>query len=202
MWRRCCFQPWGSKKFSAGPAAERAPWVRFCGSAIQKFSSTFFKRWRVPRAAPLAAIRRWRNAPYFRRIWGSGGLCKRKAPRTFPVSLTQRVGASPWGRWRKAPEGALPGRWGFFSWGGACFAFLPMPPPRGEVARRAGEGTTDFSLGLPPPPLSRCGGSSPVGELGPNGEAGFSTEKLVESGKPRRAAPIRALRGRFRPKKL
>ena len=30
---------------------------------------------------------------------------------------------------------------------------------------------------------------------GPGGKAGFSTEKLVESGKPRRAAPIRALRG-------
>ena len=119
-----------------------------------KFSSTFFKRWRVPRAAPLAAIRRWRNAPCFRRIWGSGGLCKRKAPRTFPVSLTQRVGASPWGRWRKAPVGALPGRWGFFSWGGPASPFCqclpfqgrwpeaptqPQPPLLGEVARRAGE---------------------------------------------------------------
>ena len=76
-----------------------------------KFSSTFFKRWQVPRAAPLAAIRRWRNALCFRRIWGAGGILQEKippGPPFFAPSLRSR--ASPWGRWREAPVGALPFR--------------------------------------------------------------------------------------------
>ena len=136
---------------------------------IQKFSSTFSKRWRDPRAAPLAAIRRWRNAPCFRRIWGVwGDFARENPPRASLFCTLFAAVASPWGRWREAPVGALPGRWSFFSWGGLALPFcqclphggrwpvslphdLPhggrwpgapthsQPPLPGEVARRAGE---------------------------------------------------------------
>ena len=133
-----------------------------------KFSSTFFKRWQVPRAAPLAAIRRWRNAPCFRRIWGVwGDFARENPPRASLFCALFAAVASPRGRWREAPVGALPGRWGFFSWGGLASPFRqclplqgrcpflphdlphrgrwpgastqPQPPLLGEVARRAGE---------------------------------------------------------------
>ena len=95
----------------AGPAATSRPLGaplrrRTCPRifAREKFSSTFFKRWRVLRAEPLAAIRRWRNAFYFRRIWGFGGLCKRKAPKA-PHFYAHLGGGRP-PRWGGGPAGA------------------------------------------------------------------------------------------------
>ena len=98
-----------------------------------KFSSTFFKRWRVPRAAPLAAIRRWRNALCFRRIWGVwGDFARENPPRASLFCTLLAVVASPWGRWPGGPEGALPGRWGFFSWRGLASPFCQCLPFQGR----------------------------------------------------------------------
>ena len=106
------------------------------GFAQAKFSSTFFKRWRIPKAAPLAAIRRWRNAPYFRRIWGFGGLYKRKAPKAPPNStFPRRQTASPPGRWRAAPEGALARRLAAPSVEGGTFRHCQSLPLWGRVGR-------------------------------------------------------------------
>ena len=90
-------------------------------AAQVKFSSTFSKRWRIPKAAPLAAIRRWRNAPYFRRIWGFGGLYKRKAPKAPPFCA--HLGGKRPPRWGGGPAGAR---------GGPSFVFAACGRPAGS----------------------------------------------------------------------
>ena len=56
----------------------------------------------------MAAIRRWRNTPYFRRIWGFGGLYKRKAPKAPPFCARLGGGGLPDGEVApQGPEGAL-----------------------------------------------------------------------------------------------
>ena len=55
----------------------------------------------------MAAGRSQRNAPSFRRIWGFGGLYKRKAPKAPPNS-TQLGGKRP-PRWGGGPAGARGG---------------------------------------------------------------------------------------------
>ena len=80
-----------------------------CGAAQAKFSSTFFKRWQDSKGQrPLAAIRRWRNSLYFRRIWGFGGLYKRKAPKAPLFCARLGGGGLPDGEVApQGPEGAL-----------------------------------------------------------------------------------------------
>ena len=46
----------------------------------QKFSSTFFKRWRIPKAAPLAARRSARNPLSFKSSGGVRGTLARGSP--------------------------------------------------------------------------------------------------------------------------
>ena len=92
-----------------------------CAAAQAKFSSTFSKRWQIPKAAPLAAIRRWRNTPYFRRIWGFGGLYKRKAPKAPPFYA--HLGGKRPPRWGGGPAGAR---------GGPSFVFAACGRPAGS----------------------------------------------------------------------
>ena len=136
--------PGGGRRYNGGAAARdrREVFVYLSGRRIQKFSSTFFKRWRVLRAEPLAAIRRWRNALYFRRIWGFGGLCKRKAPKA-PLFCTfaRRLSASPMGRWPR--RGRRGHSLSFHCLRPPCgfpFKFLPLRisrlPPGGVVGSR------------------------------------------------------------------
>ena len=80
-----------------------------CAAAQAKFSSTFFKRWQDSKGRrPLAAIRRWRNSLSFRRIWGFGGLYKRKAPKAPLFCAHLAANGLPNGEVApQGPEGAL-----------------------------------------------------------------------------------------------
>ena len=115
------------------------------GAALAKFSPAFFKRRQDSKGRrPLAAIRRWRNAPYFRRIWGFGGLYKRKAPKAPPFCA--RLGGKRPPRWGGGPAGAR---------GGPSYLF-----PGGR--RWAGNGKV-FSFGIfrHPGGLAPPGGGAP-----------------------------------------
>ena len=51
----------------------------------QKFSSTFYKRWQIPKTESLFALRRVRNTLSFRRIFESvKTFCKRKSFHKLP----------------------------------------------------------------------------------------------------------------------
>ena len=69
----------------------------------------------------MAAIRRWRNTPYFRRIWGFGGLYKRKAPKA-PLFCTRLGGKRP-PRRGGGPAGAR---------GGPSYPFAACGRPAGS----------------------------------------------------------------------
>ena len=151
----------------------------------EKFSSTFFKRWRESKGRrPLAAIRRWRNAPYFRRIWGFGGLCKRKAPKAPLFMLTWAVGGLPDGE--VAPSGAGGGTLFLFAACGrpgdflSSFYLLEFPGCRRErlsglgptadllscAGKKVGKEARLGGLRRPPknprePPVETCGRSMP-----------------------------------------
>ena len=105
----------------------------FARNAAQaKFSSTFSKRWQDSKGRrPLAAGRSQRNALYFRRIWGFGGLYKRKAPKA-PLFYAYLGGKRP-PRWGGGPAGAR---------GGPSFVF-----PGGR--RWAGNGKVSFVWHFP-----------------------------------------------------
>ena len=130
---------------------QREVFVYLSGRRITKFSSTFFKRWRDSKGRrPLAAIRRWRNAFYFRRIWGFGGLCKRKAPKA-PLFYAHLGGGRP-PRWGGGP---VRGR------RGPSLSGFRLPPQKAahDVKLAAGRGPKAPSL-----PLGRGGG--PKGRRG------------------------------------
>ena len=69
----------------------------------------------------MAAIRRWRNSPYFRRIWGFGGLYKRKAPKAPPFYACLSGRRPP--RWGGGPAGAR---------GGPSYLFAACGRPAGS----------------------------------------------------------------------
>ena len=122
----------------------------------------------------MAAIRRWRNALSFRRIWGFGGLYKRKAPKA-PLFCAHLGGKRP-PRWGGGPAGArggpsfvfpgslrrnplltASGLMGLeFPAGGAKVDPSPYPPPKGGGWRAETEGPAPTPLSLP---LERGGGA-------------------------------------------
>src|SRR5699024_6276893 len=75
-----------------GPAATRARWAGPCGGAPargaspkQSFRPPFPKGGRIPKGGALWPLAAASGTPlYFRRIWGFGGLYKRKAPKAPP----------------------------------------------------------------------------------------------------------------------
>ena len=144
----------------------------------------------------MAAIRRWRNAPCFRRIWGVwGDFARENPPRTSLFCALFAVEGLPMGEVARSAGGGPTWPVGLFLLGRACLAFLPMPPLSGEVARSARGALPGrwgfFSWGGLALPFcqyfpSRGGGgpflspmTSPTGELGPGGEAVCSTERLA-----------------------
>ena len=123
-----------------------------------KFSPAFFKRRQDSKGRrPLAAIRRWRNSPYFRRIWGFGGLYKRKAPKAPPFCARLGGGGLPAGEVARSARGGpsylftgslrrnplltASGLMGLeFPAGELRLTPLPTLPPRGEAGERKPRG--------------------------------------------------------------
>src|SRR5699024_9407547 len=126
------------------------------------------KRRRIPKAAPLAAIRRWRNSLSFRRIWGFGGLYKRKAPKA-PLFYAYLGGKRP-PRWGGGPAGARGGPSYVFP---GFFRRNPLLTASGLRGSKFPAGRNKVAPSPYPPPK---GGGWLVGALRPlpllRGEAG------------------------------